>query len=319
MATMRVVGAEPGKRILFRREFGQLTGGHLKVWHYFQHALCAPGWTASIYLMETDACRSPSPWSAVSGHLEQVWDPEGADALFVAGMDWLAVPDSCRKPVINLVQGVRHSVPGDPRRQFLGRPAVRLCVSPQVSEAILATGFVNGPVITIPNGLEASELPAPSGDRDIPVLVVGYKDVELARSVCDELARRGVPAHCVLHVVPRMEFLELLARAEFVVTIPREQEGFYLPALEAMALGAIVVCPDCTGNRCFCTDGDNCLMPDRSTRAIVQCIEAAVRMPGPTRSRMLDRARETARSMDIAHERTAFHRVLAQVASSLTQ
>lgn len=316
---MRTAGFTPSKRILFRREFERLTGGHLKVWHYFQHASCAPGWRASIYLMETDPCRSPSPWSAVPGHLEQVWDPEGADALFVGGMDWLAVPSSCRKPVINLIQHVRHAVPGDPRRQFLSRPAVRLCVSPQVSEAILATGLVNGPVITIPNGIDTSELPVPTGDRDIPALVVGYKDVELATSVRDELASRGMTAWCALRPMPRMEFLALLARAECVVTIPHRQEGFYLPALEAMALGAIVVCPDCTGNRCFCHAGDNCLMPDRSTSAIVQCVEAAVRMPGPTRSGMLERARETTRSMDIAHERAAFHRVLAEVAAGLPQ
>ncbi|HTZ64153.1 MAG TPA: glycosyltransferase [Solirubrobacteraceae bacterium] len=39
-------------------------------------------------------------------------------------------------------------------------------------------------------------------------------------------------------------------------------EGFCLPALEAMATGAAVVCTDAHGNRDFCADGQNCLMPD---------------------------------------------------------
>jgi GT2 family glycosyltransferase len=38
-------------------------------------------------------------------------------------------------------------------------------------------------------------------------------------------------------------------------------EGFCLPALEAMATGAAVVCTDAHGNRDFCEDGVNCLMP----------------------------------------------------------
>ncbi len=45
-------------------------------------------------------------------------------------------------------------------------------------------------------------------------------------------------------------------------------EGFALPPLEAMATGAAVVCTDAHGNRDFCRDGVNCLMPEASARAI---------------------------------------------------
>ena len=38
-------------------------------------------------------------------------------------------------------------------------------------------------------------------------------------------------------------------------------EGFALPPLEAMATGGAVVCTDAHGNRDFCVDGENCLMP----------------------------------------------------------
>ncbi len=38
-------------------------------------------------------------------------------------------------------------------------------------------------------------------------------------------------------------------------------EGFALPPLEAMATGCAVVCTDAHGNRDFCVDGVNCLMP----------------------------------------------------------
>jgi GT2 family glycosyltransferase len=45
-------------------------------------------------------------------------------------------------------------------------------------------------------------------------------------------------------------------------------EGFCLPVLEAMATGAAVVCTDAHGNRDFCEDGRNCLMPDADRGAV---------------------------------------------------
>ncbi len=45
-------------------------------------------------------------------------------------------------------------------------------------------------------------------------------------------------------------------------------EGFALPPLEAMAAGAAVLCTDAHGNRDFCVDGINCLMPEASTEAV---------------------------------------------------
>ena len=46
-------------------------------------------------------------------------------------------------------------------------------------------------------------------------------------------------------------------------------EGFCLPILEAMAAGCAVVCTDAHGNRDFCANGANCLMPDaRAAEAV---------------------------------------------------
>ncbi len=45
-------------------------------------------------------------------------------------------------------------------------------------------------------------------------------------------------------------------------------EGFALPPLEAMATGAAVVCTDAHGNRDFCVDGVNCLMPEPDVRSV---------------------------------------------------
>jgi GT2 family glycosyltransferase/glycosyltransferase involved in cell wall biosynthesis len=45
-------------------------------------------------------------------------------------------------------------------------------------------------------------------------------------------------------------------------------EGFCLPALESMATGGAVVCTDAHGNRDFCEDGGNCLMPEAERDAV---------------------------------------------------
>jgi GT2 family glycosyltransferase/glycosyltransferase involved in cell wall biosynthesis len=49
-------------------------------------------------------------------------------------------------------------------------------------------------------------------------------------------------------------------------------EGFALPPLEAMATGAAVVCTDAHGNRDFCIDGVNCLMPAANAGAVSAAI-----------------------------------------------
>jgi GT2 family glycosyltransferase len=49
-------------------------------------------------------------------------------------------------------------------------------------------------------------------------------------------------------------------------------EGFALPPLEAMATGGAVVCTDAHGNRDFCVDGENCLMPEPNPGAVNEAL-----------------------------------------------
>ncbi len=62
-------------------------------------------------------------------------------------------------------------------------------------------------------------------------------------------------------------------------------EGFALPPLEAMATGAAVVCTDAHGNRDFCDDGVNCLMPEPSRAAVSAAIARLLSDP-PLRARL---------------------------------
>lgn len=299
--------------LLFRRDFRGLTGGHLKVWHYFRHARHAGAWRPEVFLTATSLRGPENPFDADPAAVAGEWRPETAAALFVAGLDWEAVPAGLDVPVVNLVQGVRHADPGDPRRAFLARRAVRICVSPEVADAIRSTGLVNGPVITIPNGVDVPPVPSITTVRPVPLLLVGWKEPERTREVARAFAARGVPVDVIDGRLPRERFLERLAGAGTVVFLPLEREGCFLPALEAFAAGAVVVCPDCVGNRSFCRDGDTCLVPAHAPERIVDAAVAAVALSAGERARLIDAGRREVAARGLEAERRAFLEVLAAV------
>jgi glycosyltransferase involved in cell wall biosynthesis len=70
-------------------------------------------------------------------------------------------------------------------------------------------------------------------------------------------------------------------------------EGFALPPLEAMATGAAVVCTDAHGNRDFCVDGVNCLMPEPSRSAVTAALARLLADP-QLRARLGEAGRQTA-------------------------
>jgi GT2 family glycosyltransferase len=70
-------------------------------------------------------------------------------------------------------------------------------------------------------------------------------------------------------------------------------EGFCLPPLEAMATGAAVVCTDAHGNRDFCRDGENCLVPEADVGAVRTAIERLLADPA-LRARLGEEGRRTA-------------------------
>ncbi len=63
------------------------------------------------------------------------------------------------------------------------------------------------------------------------------------------------------------EVAQLLAQATVLVQTS-VHEGFCLPPLESMATGGAVVCTDAHGNRDFCRDGVDCLMPAAEVGAV---------------------------------------------------
>ncbi len=259
-----------------------------------------------------------NPWNAAKDTVVADAADDDFDVVFVSGTDWRRlIPEEQRpqyaKPVINLVQHVKHACENDTlgRHMLLRHKAIRICVSAEVERAILATGRVRGPVFTIPDAIDVAEVEhlAAAASRDIDVLVAASKQPELGAAIAAALRDSGHTVHLSDTRVPRAQLIALMGRARAAVLLPNPKEGFYLPAVEAMAAGTLVVCPDCIGNRSYCIDGENCFRPAFDRSAIVAAAERALRDEGG-RAAMIAAATATARAHDLALERRAFLEVL---------
>lgn len=299
------------RRLLFHRDFRRYSGGHGKVWDYFTHAQAHPRWEAAAWL-SPGSVPTDNPWLAAGDPLEPHWNPSTADALFLAGMDWAAWPaDDPAKPVINLVQAVRHADPAHPLHAFLSRRAVRICVAQPVADAILATGRVNGPVRVIEAAVSLPHGDATPVGPSVDVFVGALKRQRLGQELAAALRAAGRTVDVADKWLPREAYLARLSAASVAVLLPLPAEGFYLPALEAMALGRAVVVPDCVGNRAYLEPGRNALVPDATVPAL---LEAALAASGTSRHAALVAAGSaTAERFSQARERTGFHGVLDEL------
>jgi hypothetical protein len=306
--------------VLFYRDFQRFTGGHLKVWDYFNHVAASPNAEPRIAFSSRSVWDSTNPWLKRKDAVVE-WNPETADILFLGGTDWRALPASQRKafskPIINLIQHPRHAERGSELRSFLSHRAIRICVSEEVASAVKATNEVNGPVYVIPNGVDAScfsARPKSISDRTTDLLICGLKAPELARDCYRHLSGKYGVVRWMIDWAPREEFLKRMAEARVVLLLPRPEEGFYLPALEAMGSGCVVVCPDCIGNRSFCRDGVNSFRPAHDFRQIIEATERALKMDSSAQTQLLESARSTVKEHSLENERSKFLPILAEAA-----
>jgi hypothetical protein len=306
---MRTVG--------FHRNFQRFRGGHLKVFHYFEHVRSSPSYDAWIRFTPDSVWDASNPWSGLRDAVIDSGDAAPpADILFLAGMDWrwLEPEDrvASRLPIINLIQGVRHTGPSSGLRPLLAHPAIRICVCTEIQELVEDVGSVEGPIFTIPIGIDLERLPAPRAaeGRDIDCVVQAIKDRPLGASIAKRLAAANYRVLLVDQPIPRDELLEATARARVAVHLPLPIEGAHLPPLESMALGALVVCPDCLGNRSYCRDGETCLVPERSENAIVESALMALTASSDELAPMLAAAHEESMGRSLDVERNSFLEIL---------
>jgi glycosyltransferase involved in cell wall biosynthesis len=167
--------------------------------------------------------------------------------------------------VIFIVQNVRHANPsftGGYALRLLTRPMARIMTNDVVLEAVRpylnTTSMTEVILLGNESDFFARERRAGLGD---PVRV-GYTTWK--SRVGDEVARKlaenpGFRFRAIREPVGWQELRDLYQWSDIFLATPLAEEGFYMPGLEAMAAGAIVVSPDAGGNRAYCRFGENCI------------------------------------------------------------
>ncbi len=305
------------RTILFHRKYRRFHGGHLKVWHYFNHAMATPGFDARILFDAGSAWDSSNPWASARERVVDSVDAVRPDLLFVAGRDWqrmdaLGLLDR-GLPIVNLIQHLRHADDWSIQSRYLKRKAIRVCVSAEVAKAVTAAGS-HGATLVIPNGIDVPVLGrGMTAERPTDLLIAGLKQPGMAGRVGRRLQEPGRSIEVLTEYLDREAFLDAMRRARVTLFLPNREEGFYLPALEGMALGTIVVCPDCVGNRSFCVPEQNAFRPDYTIDSIIQATESALSLSPEGAMCLRTRALETARAHSPESERKTFASLLQRL------
>jgi len=287
------------KRILFIRNFKHRTGGHVTVRDYFLHCMAHPQIDPYVWFSPESDMANNDLWASIpKDRFLQELHPFEYDALFLDGVDWQFLPDDLvGLPVINAILHVRHAVQKQ-RKRLLARPALRICNSPEVEEAIRP--FANGPLVTISNAVDYGLFRSDAEKTTGSVLIWAQKAPELGQRLHETLLAEGLPSSLMIESIPRAEFAERVARADIFVALPNETEGFYRPALEGMACRCAVVTTDAIGNRQYAIDGETCLMPPYGD--FDQTLSAVHRLLGDTELRERLRERGFAKSQEFSLE-----------------
>lgn len=146
---------------------------------------------------------------------------------------------------------------------------------------------------------------------DAGIFIAALKDPPLGLALAARLRADGHAVDLCVDLIPRVAFLARLRAARLALLLPHATEGFYLPGLEAMALGRPLLMFDAIGNREYARDGDNCLLPARTVDA---CVAAVARLDDPAlAARLIQAGHATAARYSLTQERAAFAEVLTAV------
>lgn len=220
--------------------------------------------------------------------------------------------------VIHLVQNTRHANPtfaDGYALRLLARPLARIMVADQVMEACRPYLNQESVSTTIVEGHDWGFFHH-SRDGGLPPRVrVGYTTW---KSTVGVLVQQSSDARFAFRSIRRTaswdEVRELLHWCDVFLCCPGPEEGFYLPGLEALAAGAIVVTPDVGGNRAYCRFGENCVLVRlECVEDYVNVLEALVESEDERIETLRRHGYETLAQHTLARERTAFGRFLIEL------
>lgn len=146
--------------------------------------------------------------------------------------------------------------------RLLSKPLHRICITQEVLDAVAPLVEGDAPLTLIPHGFDFDVF-ARAPRRGDPVMI-GFNTFKgnFGHEVVDPLkehpgidrivvSQRGIDWH---------QLQRNYKRSTIFLSTPLPEEGLYLPGLEAMAAGNLVLTPDAFGNRFYCDFDDNCCL-----------------------------------------------------------
>lgn len=226
--------------------------------------------------------------------------------------------------VIFIVQNVRWANPkwtGGYALRLLSRPMARIMTNDFVLEAVKP--YLNPSSMTevINLGNDSGFFAKERSGKPASPLKVGYTTWKsgVGDGVASLLA--GSPDfefRAIRDPVGWDELRELYHWSDVFLATPLAEEGFYMPGLEAMAAGAIVVSPDAGGNRAYCDFGENCVRVGLDdARGYVEALEKVKSRSAEDLDRMRRKGYETVGRHTLEHERERFGEFLERLTARL--
>ncbi len=303
-------------------------GGVVKIFDYVTHAM-ALGYRVSVWCPEARDEGLPLFDIERFAHLvagEADIEFHARDRLAIGARDlvFLSLPQNFEpayrslpvgmspERIIHIIQNVRHVTPtwgqGYPLR-LLTRPAARISINDIVARTVAPwldeRAFHR--IIPIGHQLGYFRLTRQDGfSRPLRVAHTSWKS-DLGFRV--EAAAQDDPFEfrAISHSASWAELRELYQWADVFLCSPGPEEGFYLPGLEAMEAGCVVVTPDVGGNMAYCRPGENCVLvgfedAEQSLEALREIARWSVEQTRLVRHS----AQATVEPFDLAKERVHF-------------
>ena len=226
--------------------------------------------------------------------------------------------------VIFIVQNVRWANPTFTNGyavRLLSRPMARIMTNDVVLEAVKP--YLNPSSMTevIQLGNDSGFFAKTRTGGLGSTIKVGYTTWKSA--VGDEVASllAGSPGfgfRAIRNPVGWVELRELYHWADVFLATPLVEEGFYMPGLEAMAAGAVVISSDAGGNRAYCDFGENCVevgMDDAP--GYVRALEALRTTSVGEIERLRSNGYQTVGRHTLEHERDRFGEFMGRLTEHL--
>ncbi len=168
--------------------------------------------------------------------------------------------------IIHIIQNTRHasvSFQDGYAIRLLSRPMSRISINGIVRDAIDPFLYRDAFCETIPLGHNTSYFrAAPRTLLQGRKVRVGY--MTWKSDIGDRIAKllagdTRFSFTAVRKTIDWPHLRKFYADLDVFLCAPNPQEGFYLPGLEAMAAGTLVLSPDVQGNMAYCRFGENCM------------------------------------------------------------